>query len=338
MTLDLVLHVGLAKTATTTLQTDFFPRYSGYLGGPNCAENLRDSFKGFTSLYIRNGRHRDFLSDGWKLECQDWWRTRPVSSGPLVLSSEELSVWMARETSHRHPFLEPRLKDIEPRRGTHPLIFFLTALSIALGPEIRVRVVLAVRNQVDFSTSLYAELAQEISAPSQAHFEKVVRRLHDVGDEYMDWNALARQLQNTLGPQNLLLCFYERGLDEMATKIASFIGQPFTSPVTIRHLNSRRTNGQAWVLSGPSFCGQLLSRVSYWIRSAQIAPRQLEGSLNTFCLASAQRLLVRFALSRSRRREIAMSERLAIRVRLAHDESNRALGSLTGADLSALGY
>jgi hypothetical protein len=59
---DLVLHIGLWKTGTTTLQREFFPTADGFLGGRSSPRNPPE-FDAFGRLHRRGAEVRDYDTD-----------------------------------------------------------------------------------------------------------------------------------------------------------------------------------------------------------------------------------------------------------------------------------
>lgn len=244
---DLILHVGLPKTGTTALQNDFFPQYKGYLGAPGYVENPGNHFESFRKVYFPFRNHADFTVRVWTVSAKAWWEhARTLSPTPLVLSDEGLCRWRLPSHAAGWPFLDAPIGLPEVRQGRAPLPQLVEALSTALEGSARVRVILTIRNQSDFLSSLYAELGPEMQIPSQLDFETGTRYLIREGDAFIDWNFLVADLRSTLGPENLLVCVFEDGLPQIASEMAEFIDPSWAPSMAIGEYNVRRQGSGTW--------------------------------------------------------------------------------------------
>jgi hypothetical protein len=216
--LDLVLHVGLPKTATTTLQTHVFPRFDGYL----------------RSERLFNSAMRAWLTQScsWQDVVGAWGATIGQDGRTTsFVSQEALSMW-PQEPNDR-PLdnwpLTDRWSTLE-RSRPHPLLAFIEAVRLKSKDNLTVRVILALRNQSDFMGSLYAQLSGRLSllsAPSQQDFEAKVRAIINSDDTFFDWSALVAELDAALGRKNCLILFYEDGLERNIQHIEEFLGTTF---------------------------------------------------------------------------------------------------------------
>jgi hypothetical protein len=170
---ELTLHLGLPKTATTTLQTHVFPRFSGYLGKYYGDDGAPPSSEWATwhSAYEKWLR-RD---PEWRDALRVWVATlKHAGHSSAFLSDEALSAW-----SDGAQTLWPVTDDwvnaqlVRP----HPVIELLRTIKEFAGESMRLRVILTLRNQPSLIGSLYAELQLRMASPGQADLEAKIAHL-----------------------------------------------------------------------------------------------------------------------------------------------------------------
>lgn len=233
------LHIGLPKTATTTLQNTVFPTYSGIgyhgkHGVPQEGQSLENLLTKCWTHFIEGFDYENSLS-AWIGEVQD------RGSKNILISNEGLMYWKAPrhpEASNWFTLINPKV-DI-PRSGPHPITEFLSIVLDRLPDDLQLRVILTLRNQGDLIGSLSAQTAQ--SGPD------IVDRVLKTKDPSLEFHNIVHQLQETLGVENLLLVFYEDGLALNSSKIADYIGAvaPTDSIEETAKLNVKRVGEGVW--------------------------------------------------------------------------------------------
>lgn len=236
---NLVVHIGLPKTGTTTLQKGFFPKYSGYVVGA-IKENRR---RPLAEIYYQFSGSWPPSANGWQNDLKRWVDELLFDeSGLLIISKENMSQWSRGGPSEHWPLhYESPLAS-----GTHPITVFLSELRSLLPQEINLTTIVTLRNQSDFLGSLAAELAEERYFKS-ARFDRLVTR----GDVFLDFNQFVRDLENVSGAQNHLTLLFEDGLETQMSKIIDLIGPPdldteFDPGGEIASERVRRTGASSW--------------------------------------------------------------------------------------------
>jgi hypothetical protein len=342
---DLILHVGLPKTGTTALQNDFFPQCQGYLGGASYFNNPGDHFESFVSLYFPLGRHPDFAARAWIVSARTWWEdARTLSPTPLVLSDEGLCRWRLSSHAGGFPFIDAPIGISEVRQGRALLPQLAQALATALEGSAQVRVILTIRNQNDFLASLYAQLTTSLMQnPSQLDFETKTRDMIRNRDAFVDWNSLVRDLQSTLGPENLLVCVFEDGLPQMASEMAEFIDPSWRPSMVIGEHNVRRQGHGTWTWTPPSRIRKI-GQISSLIWPSTRAPKlrdSLTPTVRRLGLSQVRRIVRRLSSHREKhfdKQSIKVDDALRVEIQQSCFESNEALGQLLNRDLKPLGY
>ncbi len=341
---DLILHVGLPKTGTTALQIDFFPHYKGYLGGASYVNNPGDHFESFIRLYYRFRKHPNFDELAWTESARQWWeQARTMSNGPLVLSDESLSQWRLSSHASGWPILDAPTGLPEVRHGRASLPQFAQALATALEGSAQVRVILTIRNQNDFLASLYAQLASSMQNPSQLDFETKTRHMIRNRDAFIDWNSLVRDLQSTLGPENLFVCVFEDGLPQIASEMAEFIDPSWTASMDISEHNRRRQGHGTWTWTPPTRIRKI-GEISSLIWTPTRAPKlraSLTPAVRRLGLSQVRRSILRLSSQLEKHADkqwIEADEALRVEIQQSCFESNESLGQLLNRNLKLLGY
>lgn len=241
------LHLGLPKTATTTLQHTVFQKYEGvvYHGkshDKNINQFLRDSLMLAWENFVSGQNVEKYLQD-WTdsvLHCEQT---------NILISDEGLMQWKSprhREAAHWVTLRNPKV-DI-PRQGSHPIVEFLEAILGRLPDNVKVRAILTLRNQSDFLGSLHAQTQDSIYSQTGIGNQDFVKRALMTQDSSLEFYEIVRDLQTTLGENNFLCIFYEDGLSHNSKEIAKFIGaenygEQFEPELK---LNSHRVANGSW--------------------------------------------------------------------------------------------
>jgi hypothetical protein len=319
---DLILHVGLTKTATTTLQKHFFSQLPIYRG----------RLKGSSAFEAWSSRRPD-----WRDEVVKWLANVERSDIDAALFSEEqLSRWPVKSNDSFHP-LTDGWADLT-RTRPHPMIEFLDAIQLNKVSDVRLRAIITIRRQADFLGSRYAQRTSSMRKPSQADFETKVADLLASGDPFCDWAALVEELQQVIEAENLLVLIHEDGLAHNVERLAAFLSVRFDSAgMQDWRENVKRDGHQAWKgpISEHGSWGTFLRVASErWPRSFRQGSRILKA-VATKIGPSGARCLKRYA---SKEVRIVLSEELAADILRHYFASNVRLGALLDRDLSKVGY
>jgi hypothetical protein len=357
--LDLMIHVGLPKTATTFAQVHLFRGTPGYLGLDHEARRPGDRAL-LNELRDLATMHHVLADDEVRSRTRAWVaKVHDVSVAlygltRISISHEGLSRWpIDGRYNLRWPIREYPADWLASRRrhGPHPLASFLEH---HLVPEWRrlgtIRVSISLRNQADWLASLYAQLSNRIASASQRDFAHQVRMLIAHDDPSIDFFALAQDLGHAVGPDNLRVLLFEdaarpehwialaqsmglEGVEELGARFADLprLNVKSTGADATWHLRpSRASMPRVWI-------DHTLDRV--WPRDSLPRTRRIvrrgivRVGRRTFG-AAGWRLIA----DRGRGDVLRMTPALREEIRGHCAKSNQALAELVGRDLAALGY
>lgn len=211
--MDIVIHIGLPRSGTSTLQNKLFPKLPvNFLGG-NWEETgllTKASFTGLRKLVFNDNfpdDDRSWLTKKWfddaKKKCVSYEQN-------VVMSYEALSMWPTKNGSW--PISSPPcpvfLKTYK-KTSEYPIIHFVRDFLLKSWPWGKVKLVLVLRNQIDYCASLYSRTSENMVEAGQKHFEKKVLDVAKNKMVQLDWYSLVRGLEEVLGPKNVHVALYE---------------------------------------------------------------------------------------------------------------------------------
>lgn len=338
--MNLVLHIGLPKTGTTTIQRRIrhCPSYSG-----RHSSSLKNICR------TRQGARWFRSAERWAKNLYNLRYRRDLLHDAMLLSSEAMFV--------AHPAVY-RLKWPVFVRGLHydtvqtlrepSTSEYLKALQ-AVWPHGQIKVLLTLRNQPDWLSSLYAQMSNRINSASQRDFESEIQDLIQRGDDYIDWSSWVDKIQNVIGESNLKVLLLEdmhhtTYWEELVqfTDLGTCIDPEQIAQKQSPPSNVRRIKNLTWRL-------RPLVRPTPNINEAYIALRELqEPNLGLYIkgmLTQAYRGVIDAVpylqqLSPSgRTEEITMHPELRAQIRsYCHPFNRRLAAQLQRDDLQELGY
>lgn len=324
------LHIGLPKTATTTLQKHIFPQFPSYRGKLADGRPL-SSYEWWPAHWAWQQQ-----AEGWQEVLSSWASSEEAN---ILLSSEGLTQWplTGRFGSHSAwPVDDFYLAS--DRTRPHPVSHFLAAIRDSSPTGSAPKVIVSLRAQATFLASLYAEQARYMKRPSQRDFEAKVAALLAADDPFCDWHALLSDISATVGSENVCILLFEDSLLTNVRRIQDFMRFPFTLDSPIVSENVRRLDTRTWVMTLSSSRGRF-GRDSF-----------LRGVLDLRHLASwrFQRFQSRFAGIKRYASQDDRSANPVVTVRLTDSvigqvrqhfrASNERLGNILERDLFDLGY
>jgi hypothetical protein len=213
----LVAHIGLPKTATTSVQTHFFPQVAGYLRIRDLQVDSQGD--GPTEVYGEFVEIHEAYSQGqdWEVRLSDWAHNLDFSEQPVqVISLERLAGWRSPRTvgGAYWPVQRARKGDV-PRSGAHPVTVFLAKLRDFLPSDVSLFTIVTLRNQADFLGSLAAQ-----AGARGAVIDRVIQR----DDAYVDFHSLVTELEKVSGPSQHLTLLFEDGVEQNCKNIVEFAG------------------------------------------------------------------------------------------------------------------
>lgn len=315
------LHLGLPKTATTTLQNDVFPTYAGVSyqgrhGGPEIdqsqLQSLRECWRQFS------------FGDDCKDSMESWLEALvDLGAEKILISEETLMEWRSPRDRKASRWVTQRKSVVDtPRSGPHPINEFLSMILERLPESSELRAILTLRNQADFLGSLSAQMGK----PDPAFVEHALM----TKDPFLDFFRNVKDLEETLGRKNLLLLFYEDGVEYNSWKIAEFIGaesQKLSYQETSR-LNVKRVGESVWKTAPEeprivTVTIRKMSEIRFW--------RTLKGPLE-----KVEPWVRKLIPKQTRIVSISPEQRQAIKSHFKND--NDQLSKLSGRNLSEMGY
>lgn len=342
--MDLMLHIGLPKTGTTTIQSQLLSGGTGYLGKSVSGESILSN-RQIYELYSIAARSR-FLNEKDVQSMTAAWISRAtvqaVNGGfeKLSLSQENLAQWWAEDTFHsRYPLGSIRAR--APRRQRPaPISEYLKRYLVPMwSGHGRCRVVLTLRNQPDFLASLYAECSNYRWKASQKDFERQIRKLIDTNDPYLDWETLITELEDAVGVRNVSVLLYEdigKGRFWKDLAEAMWLDYPINSGDF-----SHKQNARANPVSGGWRLRPLKNPISPMVSNhwPRVVPGGRVASVGArrFIDAPVARI-ARIITARARTQTVTVPEWLRAEIHDFCGPSNVLLSKRLNRDLSQLGY
>ena len=266
--MDLILHIGLPKTGTTTIQW-LVRDCPGYFA--------RDSSKLKKICRTRQGENWYRAAQRWSRDLQHKFQHRGMPYETILLSSEAVFTTHPKAYRQKWPIFVRDLPHETINRLRQPSAAdYLQAIQ-KVWPHGQVKVLLTLRNQPDWLASLYSQLSDRIKQASQADFEHEIRDLISRGDDYIDWSQKIDSIQNVVGADNLqVLLLEDIHRPSYWENFARFTGiNDSIDPDQIasrhtEHKNARQVKSLTWRL-------RPLRHTTPNLNHAYIALRNLEG-------------------------------------------------------------
>ena len=329
---DLIIHIGLAKCGSTTLQRDVFQHEDGYLGtAPSIAPelNLAKQLQQSTPFGGRQTINRRGLAR-WVGRVQQLREERWPDLDRLILSNEVLSA-------------SCRLID-------RPILKVLSLLRENLWPG-RIRVVVVFRNQAARIASSYAQNSGANPVASQEDFERLMKRImtNRRKRRLFDYSTWIEGLQTILGADNVLPLFLEQtDSPDFWTRLTDFCDlKNFKANEMIlsknHSKNKRSLSNKRWTISPLYPALRARIKVETWMNliwPASLAPRVRISARDhaVRLLQAAFQKSVREAETGNRASEIELTPQARHFIQSHVGAFNARLSRQLGQDLNGLGY
>ncbi len=202
---DLVVHLGLQKAGSTTIQA--FLRHCEFFLGKAPTLQATSLGKRFEQDARRCASHPSWerAVRRWGEHVRAWKRAQGISSPALAVSSEALS------SPARFP--------------ERAFVDNLRALDERVWREGDVKALLVLRNQAEWLGSRYAQGSLKTIEASQRDFEAYVQRVIDSGQDVLDWSQWVSDLRDALGSNKVcVLLFEDIKLKQFWDALFSFCG------------------------------------------------------------------------------------------------------------------
>ena len=320
----LIVHIGLPKTATTTMQHLAFPKFPGYICGTESQGPQGDSAQRLLHLYQEGKFHPEFGTPQWNVKVRNWWEmSRLLNESLQLVSLEGLYRWCDPVSGEPWPYMGRGDNADSHRVGTHPIVSFIEALRQAL--QTKIGVVLTVRNQAAFAASLYSQLSYRIHRSGQKDFERRTHQMIERQDPFFDWGALSKSMVDKIGKEYFLCLVYEDGINENLAKLSNFLGGGFSfGQITERH-NSRSISRNSW---------QAKQQAQWLSFIGEIWPPQRASQTRSILTAMSSKTL----RLKPRYSSINLSEKTRRSFQAAYRTSNRDLEKFLSSELPPSEY
>lgn len=337
--MNLIVHVGLPKTATTTIQyhlaqsdpVGYLGKFSGYE-----TTNFRQKQELFSKFMSASpvGKNNDIDINkliSWVKDAKQYMVENDVEN--LIISNERLT---SRGGSFENRWPIGVIDEHYNENNDRPLPEFIKTLR-EYWDFGDVKVILGIRNQPEWLASLYVQRSYRIPGASQKDFECEVDNVLAKRGEYLEWNILIKELQNVLAEEMLQVLLIEDINNELFWRdIAEFTGI-ISLCCNANNVNLRNVNS--------------LGDLKWKINSRAVPDRSyfncqeaLHGNLHNEikhcyikCASIMENLFSSIGIGRGK--EIHLTEKLINRIWDRYQLSNKELALLLDRDdLSKLGY
>ncbi len=300
---SLIIHIGLPKTGTTTLQDNLFRFHKGYLY----------KHKGLNEKMEIKIREMVFEKKDFNLkEFQHLLR-----EDVIFISDENLS-----------------FKDNEilfPSSFTsQSLPIFSVLEKIKKSQEYKnIKVILTLRNQFDWLPSLYSEFSRNILNASEDDFENKVKEI--IEGSYLDWSNLIEKIEKIIGEENLcVLLLEEMNKYHYWESLYNFIGSNETLPkiedVMRAKDNKRKKGHNKWEIQMLTLGGYLREKHKLNYRISLLKEKSIIKSL------------FNFLFFKKRKRYIYLKEETRMIIENRVNAFNERLSKKLKRDLKSIGY
>lgn len=320
---ELILHIGLPKCGSTTLQR-YFSDMDGYLGRGSqdkkanelCTELLRCSHANrFSRVSVKK-----LVSWGGMVE--KYRVSKNIEKQRFILSSEVLSK-TKKDYSELFDFLEVLKKN---------------------GSFENLKVLVTLREQSTKLASGYAQSSSKRFNASQSDFEKYLKV--EMEKNHLDYVDLVLGLHSQLGKNNVKVTFLEEiGTPDFWKEIEEFChisrSEAGLSNFSSNQANKKSLGMSSWAIQKP--CSDIVSRGAAISILTWFWPVSFLKSWRPFArsfLASSHSLVCSCVFSIERRREekIVLNDDVKASIQQRYASGNRKLEKLIGKKIDHLGY
>lgn len=346
---DLILHIGLPKTGTTSIQSQFFAGRINYLGQDSqnrCisssnteAKELRKLLKDFL---WKSFRHNEKQAHYWAHRCSELLQTSFISSEnwphTVILSDENLSKWPSSLYKGSYfPIVSGLLNKSDFKRyRPAPIIRLLRDHGQTLWPFGKIRVVITIRNQADWLASLYSQESDKISNASNVDFEKQVKKIISTDDPYLHWLYWIEDLEYVLGDEKLLVL----PIEEMHTSkfwmdFECFLGTHSFTYVDFNHFTDKFEN------IGKGHYPDSWKIKSLNVRRSISQDQKINHKFDLFLFVKKLDFIhffISFQASKNRDSLLYLDDKLKNSIKRHYAITNRSLSHKLNKDLHAFNY
>lgn len=352
---DLIIHIGLPKTGTSTIQSNLLAELPQFLGKEKKNRCLSGtSWEAQELIRLVEGTIWEPESvvkrrvKEWSAHCESImsqaFPNEEEKPEALVLSEEKLATWpLAPNSGTRWPIITGWNTHVKSSRiRPAPIVRFIQKFGSILWPYGDIRVLLTLRNQSDWLASHYSQLSSRIPNASQHDFEERIKTLMHTEDPFLNWFAWLEDLEQVLGTDNVqALIMEDMCTSSFWTCLVKFLNIDDVFPEYYASSQMQRKNVRRDITSGiweirdikikktimqSGFFSNYFPGRKIFMKSV----RKTEGFLI--------RPILRLTLDRARGRSIQMEDRIRGLIKEKMNLSNMSLAEKLGRDLKTMGY
>ena len=341
---DLVIHIGLPKTGTTTIQHRCLAGEPHFLGKDKSAPGRWHAEHPVRALRERVF-HYYFGSEGDATASAEAWieRVRQLPAlredpSSVIISDEVLAWWPTDPfftTTEAFRRSSLRRAGVE-RHPVPPVAAYLRDVLRSAWRFGSIRVLLTVRSQPEWLASLYAQVSGLIRNAGTADFERQVRSLMEHGDPYIDWHCWAEHLERAVGPGRVqVLATENMGSSAFWQELGRFLGVATEQTAPAAAANVRRTSAD------PGWSLKKLNAIKILERDWPPAQRARMRRLALGAMRGTRPVWgrpLRGLVDRRRERQVCLRSELREEILAYVAPSNQRLAARFGLDLGSHGY
>lgn len=217
--MDLLLHIGLGKAGSSTLQSNLFEQIPSYLQGKLFNEKLQGTAGDQEILLwlatnhhlIRNKKMVRKRTAAYLDTVERVADNLNIERSYLLYSREMLTMWKTKFThgSCRPILTSPKNFNRGKRIRPWPVASYIQNYLVPAWNRGQVKVLLTLRAQQTWLASVYAQNSHRILGASQHDFEHQIEQMIDREDPYIKWMGLLEDLSTAIGPDNLHVVLLE---------------------------------------------------------------------------------------------------------------------------------
>lgn len=340
---DLIIHIGIEKTGTSTLQSYFFSHLENYLGiskRKECLSNSNYEIRWFYNLFKKFVYGEKIYEEATHFAHHIKQLQEDFGSvnHNLLLSYEQLCNPILNNVLN-FPFLEYKpLKVFD----IFPIVDFLKYISNNIWSYGKIRPILTLRKQDELLASLYSQMSNRICYASQKDFESRLNKYFESSGAYIDWSKWVSDLYKEFAQEDVCVLL----LEDMSSldfwhNLSKFVGINKFSKDELLQLssmikNSRQVTPNSWQIRPiKAITRHTLKRK--WPASHDSYLRHLTFGMAS-CIDTFYCPLLRISLKSQRDREISLTPDLRERINSYIAPFNERLSKQLSKDLTHLGY
>ncbi len=247
--MDLILHIGMPKTGTTSLQENLLAHNPYYIGKCKKKRYLKSRSNALKPLKEMAVEFDLFSSKGLDKRLNDWFQRingyANYKNGvpSLSISKEELTEWPSQGYRDKRP-VGLVSKNAGARERPIPIAAFLREILVPFWSHWgSVRVAITFREQSSYLASLYSQASDRLREAGQSDFQRQVEDLIHHEDPSINWHSIVQDLEWAVGKENVEVFFFEQMKNiEFWNQFARFMGISEEMIPDLSHVLGKKEN------------------------------------------------------------------------------------------------